>query len=155
MPKVQGLSGFGLLVPDLGEAEKFYGTFGLQARNLSGALLLGSAGRNHAECVLRQGAEKRLHHVSFFIRPEDRIRFADTLAAAGLEVEEAPEGWVRPGVWFRDPWGTWIHLDPSTPSPPRSRPNRRRTSTAAPIASTCTCGWRSSGTGCPCASATC
>jgi len=122
-PKVQGLGGFGLVVPDLGEAEKFYGTFGLEARNHEAALLLGSPGRAHPECVLRRGDRKRLHHVSFFIRPGDRDRFAEALAAAGHEVaEEPPEGWVRPGLWFRDPWGTWIHLDPSTPSPPEIPP---------------------------------
>lgn len=125
-PKVLGLSGFGLFVPDLAEAEAFYTTFGLEAERAGSAAVLSSQGRSHAECVLRPGAEKRLHHVSFFIAAGDEDRFAEVLKASGIEVSErAPDGWVRDGLWFQDPWGTWINLTaeraavrPAKPAPP-------------------------------------
>jgi catechol-2,3-dioxygenase len=37
-PKVIGLAGVGLEVPDLGVAEKFYSAFGLKAKRRSNAL---------------------------------------------------------------------------------------------------------------------
>ncbi len=112
-PRVQGLSGFGLEVPDLAAAEKFYTAFGLAPSRQGEALLLGSPGRDHEECVLVLGAQKKMHHVSFFIAPGDRDRFAERLTRRGMKVQEqAPRGWVRPGLWFQDPWGTWINLTP-------------------------------------------
>lgn len=115
-PKVTGLSGFGMQVPDLDEAERFYATFGLEARRTGDTLRLGSPGTGHDECVLMKGERKRMHHVSFFIVPGDEEPFAEKLTAAGMEVQEqAPDSWPRPGLWFQDPWGTWINLTPQTP----------------------------------------
>lgn len=116
-PKVSGLSGFGLEVPDIVEAERFYGAFGLEVRGREGALRLGSPGRDHDECVLVKGPHKKLHHVSFFIDPAQEGAFADKLEAAGMEVlDTAPGAFARPGLWFQDPWGTWIHLAPKKPA---------------------------------------
>jgi catechol-2,3-dioxygenase len=115
-PKVTGLSGFGLEVPDLADAEAFYGAFGLDADRRGEALVMGSPGRDHEEAVVNAGARKRLHHVSFFIEPDDTEAFAEALKRDGLDVSEgAPDGWVRPGLWFQDPWGTWINLTPKRP----------------------------------------
>lgn len=123
-PKVQGLSGFGLEVPDLEEAEAFYKAFGLQSERRGDAVVLGSPGRDHEEGVLLKGARKRLHHVSFFIRPDDTERFAEHLHRSGLDVtEEPPEGWLRTGLWFQDPWGTWIHLAPKDPAVRKETPD--------------------------------
>src|SRR5215210_7343325 len=63
-PRVIGLAGVGLQVPELRVAEKFYGSFGLNA-------------------------EKR--------------------KSKGLNPSSKEE---RPGIWFEDPWGTWINLTP-------------------------------------------
>jgi hypothetical protein len=41
-PKVIGLNGIGLEVPEAATAEKFYGTFGLEARPRAGAIGFGS-----------------------------------------------------------------------------------------------------------------
>ena len=126
-PAVQGLSGFGLQVPDLEEATAFYTTFGLEAEKRGDAVALGCPGRGHAEVVLVKGAVKQLHHVSFFIRPGETEAFADKLKKAGMEVrEDAPDDWPREGLWFQDPWGTWIHLNPTeahTADPPAGPPS--------------------------------
>ncbi len=125
-PKVKGLSGFGLEVPDAAEAERFYTAFGLDGAMRGDVLALSSPGRGHDEALIRAraGAEKRLHHVSFFIRPADLDPFADHLRQAGMDVRDtSPDGWQREGLWFQDPWGTWINLTTATP---RLRPPGRQ-----------------------------
>lgn len=120
-PRVLGLNGFGLEVPDLAAAKAFYETFGLEATEppateLPGALLMRSPGRSNDELVLSAGTGKRLHHISFYFDPLLREAFLDKLTRAGLTVhDQAPPGGCRDGLWFQDPWGTWIHLAPHIP----------------------------------------
>jgi catechol-2,3-dioxygenase len=115
-PKVLGLCGFGLEVPELAVAQRFYETFGLQTRQAGPALLLACPARKDPEIVVTPARQKRLHHVSFFIAPGTTAAFADKLRGAGLAVgETAPAGGVRGGLWFQDPWGTWINLNPVRP----------------------------------------
>lgn len=115
-PKVLGLSGFGIEAPDLDTARHFYTTFGLDATQDADALRLRSPGRAHDEITVFRGAVKRLHHLSFFIDPDAKIAFAERLAAAGLESSEAlPRAGAPAGLWFQEPWGMWIHLNPMRP----------------------------------------
>lgn len=112
---VDGLNGFGMTVPDLDVAQKFYSTFGLDARRTDDgrALLCNSPGRSGDEIVLLQGDQKRLHHLSFNVAPGVVDAFAGQIEASGVKVHrQAPDGWQRQGLWFEDPWGTWIHLRP-------------------------------------------
>ena len=112
---VDGLNGFGMTVPDLDVARKFYGTFGLdvEASADGHALLCNSPGRGGDEIVLARGDHKRLHHLSFRIQPDLSEAFRRQIEALGIEVHaQAPAGWQRAGLWFEDPWGTWINLNP-------------------------------------------
>lgn len=118
MPKVIGLAGCGLEVPDLDVAEKFYGAFGLVAERRADMIGFRCDGRPRDEIVVVKGAQKRMHHVSFLIKPEDESAFGDRLKAAGLQPQGAPAGGHRPGLWFRDPWGTWVNLTPGEKPPP-------------------------------------
>ncbi len=122
-PKVIGLNGFGLEVPELDVAEKFYTAFGLALERRGGMLGLRSPGRPRDEIVVVRGARKRLHHLSFLIRAGDEAPFADRLRRADLAVSDAPDGVRRDGLWFQDPWGTWINLCPgeqSAAAPPKA-----------------------------------
>jgi catechol 2,3-dioxygenase-like lactoylglutathione lyase family enzyme len=122
-PKVIGLNGFGLEVPDLDVAGKFYGAFGLVGERRGAVLGLRSPGRSRDEAVISLGAAKRLHHLSFVIRPGDEGAFAEKLAKTGLTVGAAPAGGAREGLWFQDPWGTWINLCPGeSPQTPAAKP---------------------------------
>jgi catechol-2,3-dioxygenase len=110
-PKVIGLNGIGLEVPEAGVAEKFYATFGLEPRPRASAIGFGSPGRANDELLVLPGAaKKRMHHLSFTIRPGDEGAFEEKLRKHGLELAAAPA--PRPGLWFQDPWGTWINLSP-------------------------------------------
>lgn len=117
-PKVLGLNGFGLEVPDLEVARRFYTAFGLSGSDKGDALTLRCPGRSNDEIVVIKGMQKRMHHLSFFIAPESVSAFADKLARAGLKVvENSPLSSLRAGLWFQDPWGTWINLAPGKPEP--------------------------------------
>ena len=110
-PKVIGLNGIGLEVPEADTAQKFYGTFGLEARPRGSAIGFGSAGQPNDELLVIPGAgKKRMHHLSFTIRPDDAAAFEEKLKKHGLKTASAPA--PRPGLWFQDPWGTWINLSP-------------------------------------------
>ena len=116
-PKVIGLAGIGLQVPDMAVAERFYGAFGLAQQARGDALGFCSPGRPLDEIVVVQGApQKKMHHVSFIIRAGDQDAFNEKLRKAGFETKATPDGAARPGLWFQDPWGTWINLTPG-PSP--------------------------------------
>lgn len=126
-PKVIGLNGFGLEVPDLDVAAKFYGAFGLAGERRGDVLGLRSPGRPREEAVISRGTVKRMHHLSFVIRPGDEGAFAEKLAKAGSKVGAAPAGGAREGLWFQDPWGTWINLCPGgSPQTPAAKPRGGR-----------------------------
>lgn len=114
-----GLSGYGLEVPNVKQAEDFYVAFGLDANYENETLLLGSPGINRPEVICAQGEVKKLHHVSFFTPAETLDEFETKLKSNGLDVRrEAPEGWHRSGLWFKDPWDTLINLTPAEPTKP-------------------------------------
>jgi catechol-2,3-dioxygenase len=122
-PKVIGLNGIGLEVPDAATAQKFYGTFGLEARPRGTAIGFGGAGRDRDELLVIPGApKKRMHHLSFTIRPGDEGAFEDKLKKHGLKTAAAPA--PRAGLWFQDPWGTWINLSPGASAYEKSAPPR-------------------------------
>ena len=123
-PIVQDLNGYGLIVPSVEEGEKFYDAFGLEKAAHGDLVGMGSPAQGISECLMKQGREKKLHHVSFRINPEDIERFADHLHGLGEKVlETAPEDWHRDGLWFQDPWGTWINLQPrNAPAMPEPKP---------------------------------
>jgi len=116
---INGLLGFGLAVPNLAAAEKFYGAFGLEIGSRDGALVMRSPGRAHDEGILIEGAVKRLHHVAFSVAAEAYDATLARVKARGIRVQdEPPKGVPRGGSWFEDPWGTWVNLslEPLGPS---------------------------------------
>lgn len=114
MLRVQHLAGYGLEVPDVSVAEDFYTAFGLAAEKKGALLELRSkdnvANAAPADIVILQGEHKRLHHVSFAIRADDVEDFAKHLTHIGTPPVDPPFGRIREGLWFHDPWGTWINL---------------------------------------------
>ena len=122
-PKVIGLNGIGLEVPEAATAEKFYGSFGLEARKRGSAIGFGSAGRQNDELLVIPGAaRKRMHHLSFTIRAGDESAFEQKLKQHGLKTASAPA--PRPGLWFQDPWGTWINLSPGSSPYEKNTPTK-------------------------------
>jgi catechol-2,3-dioxygenase len=110
--RVQNLAGFGLEVPDLDVARRFYSSFGLTPVDADRALALSTGAQSAPEVLVLTGASKRLHHIAFGIHAADLVLFAEHLAAMGTPVTVPPFGQIRDGIWFRDPWGTWVNLTP-------------------------------------------
>ena len=124
-PKVIGLNGVGLEVPELEVAERFYGAFGLVPEKRGTAIAFRTVSGGNDSLLVMRGPKKRMHHVSFLIRPGDEAGFSEKLEKAGLKTAAAPA--PREGLWFQDPWGTWINLSPGTS--PYSSQEENQTST--------------------------
>src|SRR5689334_2611641 len=100
-------------VPDTRVAEKFYSAFGLAATHSGTAVELRASGASAANIVvLKGGSQKRLHYLSFAIRPGDLGQFEEHLRRHAVTAVTPPFGTLRPGLWFQDPWGTWVNLVP-------------------------------------------
>ena len=109
--RIQHLAGYGLEVPDLQVGQDFYSAYGLRAERADDNVQLHSLQSGPADIVLMQGgAQKRLHHLSFAVLPHDLERFAEHLKALGTPTTTPAFAAVREGLWFQDPWGTWINL---------------------------------------------
>ena len=104
-PKVIGLAGVGLQVPDVTVAERFYGAFGLAAERRGAAFGFRSAARPTGGAddivVLPGSAQKRMHHISFTIRPGDEDAFQEKLRKSGMETHPAPDGAQRSAFGFK------------------------------------------------------
>lgn len=120
--RVHRLAGYGLEVADVTQAEQFFGAFGLQPHHTGSVLQLRSQrGADQSEppevLVMKGGAQKRLQHLAFGVHKDDLPRFDEHLRRMGISPSAAPFGEVRDGLWFQDPWGTWICLVASVPAP--------------------------------------
>ncbi len=119
--RVQCLAGFGLEVPDVEVARAFYGSFGLAAADeTAGVLGLSSRRAVSAEILLLPGRHKRLHHLSFGVHAADLPRFEEHLRGLGVAPSSPTFSRIRAGLWFEDPWGTWVNLTPAAYRPPPS-----------------------------------
>ena len=114
--RIQHLAGYGLEVPDLAVAENFFTVFGLTPEHAGDLLQMHSRQAGPAEVLVLEAPHKKLHHLSFAIREDDLERFTKHLPTMGCAVVTPPFGAIREGLWFQDPWGTWVNLVPMTPT---------------------------------------
>jgi catechol 2,3-dioxygenase-like lactoylglutathione lyase family enzyme len=116
---ISGLHHYALEVPDLAVAEGFLQDFGLETGEKDGSLVAQCAGREQEQVRLMQAQAKRLHHVSFTLRPGTLDSVRDRLERAGTPVIEPPAGAPPDGLWVRDPDGTAVQLLDDAPAPAR------------------------------------
>jgi catechol 2,3-dioxygenase-like lactoylglutathione lyase family enzyme len=107
---VHSLDHFSLLVPDVAEAEKFYGVFGLSTKEEGGRLALFTHGLPHRWGTVAEGPRKKLNYISFGTFEDDMSRFRERLERMRIERLDPPKGFETNGLWFRDPDGTLIEL---------------------------------------------
>jgi len=104
---VHSLHRFVVSVPDLDEAERFYGAFGLDVRRVGDRLDLHTFGHPHAwGSVLRASAPaKRLEYVAWGIDEADLPAWRARVAGSGAACapHSASDG---SGLWLRNPDGT-------------------------------------------------
>jgi catechol 2,3-dioxygenase-like lactoylglutathione lyase family enzyme len=119
---ISGLHHYALEVPDLAVAEGFLQDFGLETGEKDGSLVAQCPGRNQEQVRLVEAPAKRLHHVSFTLRPGSLDAVRESLDRAGTPVIEPPAGAAEEGLWVRDPDGTPVQLLSSEPAPARPLP---------------------------------
>jgi catechol-2,3-dioxygenase len=117
--RVSGLLHYGLQVPSVEKALDFYRDFGLEVREDTSSVAIRCAGRDQDQAVLREGADKRLHHVAFAVAPGTLAAFQRHLEALGIPVIDAPAADLDIGLWFRDPDANLVNLREQELAPPR------------------------------------
>src|ERR1700749_4340055 len=88
---VPSLDHFNFVVPDVAQAETFYGQFGLNAKEEDGKLALYTHGHPHRWGVVSEGPRKKFSYVSFGAYEDDLPRFRERLEKMRIErVHSAP-----------------------------------------------------------------
>jgi catechol 2,3-dioxygenase-like lactoylglutathione lyase family enzyme len=109
-PVISGLHHYALEVPDLEVADGFLTDFGLETAEKDGALTAQCPGRGQQQVRMTAGPDKRLHHVSFTLRPGSLDGVLGNLERARTAHIEPPPGADEAGTWLRDPDGTAVQL---------------------------------------------
>jgi len=116
---ISALHHYALEVPDLAVAEGFLQDFGLETGEKDGSLVGQCPGRDQEQVRLVQARVKRLHHISFTLRPGTLDSVREALERSGTPVTEPPVGATEDGLWIRDPDGTAVQLLDERPAPAR------------------------------------
>lgn len=123
-PAVHSIDEFVFSVPDLEAARHFYASFGLEVRDIDGALALHTYGHPHRWArVLEAATHKRLQWLSLGIHAADLDAFSRRIDGAGIARIPAPDGAQTDGIWIASPDGVPIQLraaaksSPSAPAP--------------------------------------
>lgn len=107
---VHSIHRFVFSVPNLEEAVKFYGTFGLEPRVRGDRVDLHTYGHPHAwGTVVANGQPKKLQYMSFGIYAADEGAFRERIASLGLGCAPHPLS-DGTGLWLKDPDGTPTQL---------------------------------------------
>ena len=90
---VHSLDAFNFVVPDLAQAEKFYGDFGLNLKEENGAISLYTHGHPHRWGSVSEGPRKKMQFVSFGAYEEDMPKFQ-------ARIEQMRLDRLDPGTFF-------------------------------------------------------
>ncbi len=116
---VHSLDHFALAVPDLGEAERFYGSFGLAVGQAADGLILRTA--QSAVGRISEARRRHLRHLSFSLDENALGSFRRRLEAGGVELVDPPHAVSGDGAWFRDPDGVLVEVMPRERTSPRTK----------------------------------
>jgi len=114
---VRSLQHIALTVPDATVGKKFYGDFGLEARDDGKRVVLRCHGRNQDQVVLVEGSKKRMHHICFGARVDAIAGLKTRLEKNGTRLVDAPKETPGDGLWFRDPDEVLVNVRAAEPAP--------------------------------------
>ena len=89
---VHSLDAFNFMVPDLAQAEKFYGDFGLNLKEENGSISLYTHGHPHKWGSVSEGPRKKMQFVSFGAYEEDMPKFQARIQEMRLDRLDPPKG---------------------------------------------------------------
>jgi catechol 2,3-dioxygenase-like lactoylglutathione lyase family enzyme len=116
---ISGLHHYALEVPDLAVAEGFLQDFGLETGEKDGSLVAMCPGRDQEQVRLVEAPVKRLHHITFTLRPGTMDAVREALERSATPVIEPAPGATEAGLWLRDPDGTAVQLLDELQAPAR------------------------------------
>jgi catechol 2,3-dioxygenase-like lactoylglutathione lyase family enzyme len=114
---VRSLQHIALTVPDAAVGKKFYGDFGLEARDDGKRVVMGCHGRNQDQVILVEGKRKRMHHICFGARAGAIAGLKTRLEKNGARLVDAPKETQGDGLWFRDPDELLVNVRVAEPAP--------------------------------------
>jgi catechol 2,3-dioxygenase-like lactoylglutathione lyase family enzyme len=118
---VHSLDAFNFTVPDLKDAEKFYGDFGLNLKEENGSLALYTHGHWHKWGSVSEGPRKQMQFVSFGAYEEDMPKFQARIQEMRLDRLDPPKGFESNGIWLRDPSGMLVEIRVAEKSSPNEK----------------------------------
>ncbi|WP_158815553.1 VOC family protein [Methylocapsa sp. S129] len=130
---VHSIGEFVLSVPDVSDAEKFYGAFGFDTRAANNQLALHTAADGYRWGRVIGGGRKAMHHVSFHCFEEDLARFKTHLEAHGVKVLDPPPGFDSNGLWFYDHDGMLLEIKVGVKTSPNEKAPMEAPAPATPI----------------------
>ena len=98
---IHSLDQFVISVPDMKEAENFYGAFGLDVSSKGNRLALKTFGHSHQWGSVIESGRKQLSHLSFGCYAQDLEPMRKRIEANGIKLIDAPPGFESNGYWFR------------------------------------------------------
>ncbi len=129
---IHSLDHFGLAVPDMNQAEGFYGAFGLELRANGNQLGLFCPDNTHKWGILTEGPDKKLQYISFGAFEEDMPALKTRIENAGVRLLDPPQGFDSAGLWFRDPDGMLIEVKVADKTSPNEKSSFNMASVSAP-----------------------
>src|SRR5215467_7275833 len=110
-PAVHSLDHFAFSVPDLDEAARFYGEFGLDVRRADGRIDLYTFGHPHCwGSIHRAPGRKKLQYLCFGAYENDFDGLRGRLERMGVVLSAAHPLAQGPGVWCEDPQGVSVQV---------------------------------------------
>ena len=97
---VHSLDHFVLQVPDMKVAWDFYTAFGLNLIEDGNSIQVRTFGNDHNWGTIVEGAEKKMHHLSFGAYAEDIPKFKENIEASSIKLLDPPMGMESNGLWF-------------------------------------------------------
>ncbi|MGQ9370442.1 VOC family protein [Azospirillum sp. ST 5-10] len=118
---VHSIDGFHLVVPDLADAQRFYGAFGLDVREGRGGLDLHTFDHPHRWGTVAEGPRKRFSHISFGVFADEFAAFKRHLEILGVALVDPPPGCESDGLWLRNPDGLLMEVRAAEKSSPSEK----------------------------------
>src|SRR5262249_23135475 len=111
VPAVHSLDHFVFTVPDLDEAARFYGEFGLDVRRTDGRIDLYAFGHPHRwGSIHRAPGRKRLQYLCFGAYAEDIEPLRERLERMHVSRRSSHPLAHGPGLWTEDPQGVAVQV---------------------------------------------
>jgi catechol 2,3-dioxygenase-like lactoylglutathione lyase family enzyme len=118
---IHSVGEFVLTVPDVSDAETFYGAFGFDTRATGDQLALHTFSDGYRWGRVIGGARKAMHHVSFHCFDEDLPRFKSHLEGNGIKLLDPPSGFDSNGLWFLDHDGMLVEIKVGVKTSPNEK----------------------------------